>query len=245
MPFALAILMLDVMFVWHAAKTGRMCPWAYIILALPGFGALAYLAIEIVPEWLGSVEGQKACAAIDRKLDPLKRYRALTREVAVADTVANRAALADECLNLQGYEEAKQHFEAILRQPQGDEPAFMLGRARAEFGLGEFNRAIGTLDGLRARFPHFQSAEAHLLYARALDEGGHTDDAIAEYEALIEYYPGAEARVRFGELLTAIGRGREGRAMFLEVKARAAKAPAYVRKTQGQWIAAAEKALSA
>lgn len=245
MPFALAILMLDVMFVWHAAKTGRMCPWAYIILAIPGFGALAYLAIEIVPEWMGSVEGRKACAALDRKLDPLKRYRALTRELAVADTVANRAALAEECLLLEGYEEARQHFAAILRQPQGAEPHFVFGRARAEFGMEDFAQAVATLDELRHRWPEFQSAEAHLFYARALDGAGRTQEAVAEFEALIDYYPGAEARVRFGELLTAIGRQREGRAMFLEVKDRAAKAPAYARKTQAQWIAAAEKALQA
>lgn len=245
MPFALAVLMLDVMFVWHAAKTGRLCPWAYIILAIPGFGALAYVAIELVPEWMGSVEGQKACAALDRKLDPLKRYRALTREVAIADTVANRAALAEECLRLEGHEEARQHFAAILRQPQGAEPQFMFGRARAEFGMDDFSQAIATLDELRNRWPEFESADAHLLYARALDGVGRTDEAVAEFETLIDYYPGAEARVRFGELLTAVGRGREGRAMFLEVKERAAKAPAYARKTQAQWIAAADRALQA
>jgi hypothetical protein len=245
MPFAVALLMLDVMFVWHAARTGRMCPWAFIILAIPGFGALAYLAIEIAPEWLGSVEGQKARATLDRKLDPLRRYRELTRALAVADTVANRAALAEECLGVEGCEEAKLHFEAILRQPQGAEPVFMLGKARAEFGLGEFGAAIATLDELRALWPQFQSADAHLLYARALDGAGRSEDAVAEYEALVEYFPGAEARVRYGELLTAIGRGREARAMFLEVKERAARAPAYARRMQAEWIAVADKALRA
>ncbi|NWG24225.1 MAG: tetratricopeptide repeat protein [Pseudorhodoplanes sp.] len=245
MPFAAALLMLDVMFVWHAARTGRLCPWAFIILAIPGFGALAYIAIEIVPEWLGSIEGQKARATLDTKLDPLRRYRELTRALAVADTVANRAALAEECLSLKGFEEANQHFEAILRQPQGAEPAFAFGKARAEFGLGAFNAAVATLDELRARWPQFQSADAHLLYARALDGAGRTQEAIAEYEALVEYFPGAEARVRYAELLTAIGRGREARAMFLEVKERAARAPAYVRKLQAEWIAAADRALQA
>jgi hypothetical protein len=121
----------------------------------------------------------------------------------------------------------------------------MLGKARAEFGLGAFDTAIATLDELRALWPQFQSADAHLLYARALDGAGRSEDAVAEYEALVEYFPGAEARVRYGELLTAIGRGREARAMFLEVKERAARAPAYARRMQAEWIAVADKALRA
>jgi hypothetical protein len=33
----------------HAAKTGRFWPWGFIILFIPGFGALAYVLIEHVP----------------------------------------------------------------------------------------------------------------------------------------------------------------------------------------------------
>ena len=58
-------------------------------------------------------------------------------ELAIVDTIANRAALAEACLALGKFEEARAQYAAILASPQGDEPSFMLGRARAEFGLGE------------------------------------------------------------------------------------------------------------
>ena len=43
------------------------------------------------------------------------------------------------------------------------------------------------------------------LYARALEESGRTDEALYEYQAVANYYPGAEARVRYGLLLDKAG----------------------------------------
>jgi hypothetical protein len=89
----------------------------------------------------------------------------------------------------------------------------------------------------------YQSAEAHLLYARVLEEGGRTDDALYEYQALANYYPGAEARVRYGLLLDKAGRQNEAKAVFNEVLTQLKRAPKYVRRVQAEWIALAEKAL--
>jgi hypothetical protein len=96
---------------------------------------------------------------------------------------------------------------------------------------------------LRKRWPDYQSAEAHLLYARALEESGRTDDALYEYQAVANYYPGAEARVRYGLLLDKAGRQSEAKAVFTEVLTQLKRAPKYVRRVQAAWIALAEKAL--
>src|SRR5215471_17572743 len=100
MPFGIVLLLINVGLIVHAAKTGRFWPWGYIILFIRGFGALAYVLVELVPEWFGSVQGQKARRHVVNTLDPSKRYRALTEQLEVADTIANRAALAAECLEL-------------------------------------------------------------------------------------------------------------------------------------------------
>ena len=52
MPFVALMFVINVVFVVHAAKTGRMMPWGYVILLLPGVGALAYILVELVPEWM-------------------------------------------------------------------------------------------------------------------------------------------------------------------------------------------------
>jgi hypothetical protein len=243
MPLALILGVLDLVLVVHAAKTGRFSPWAYVILMIPVFGALAYVLVELMPEWLGSYQGQKARKRVVTTFNPERQYRALTDQLAIADTIANRDALAIECLALGKYEEAKHHFDEIVARPLGEEPIYWLGRARAEFGLGSSADAVATLDELRTRWPDYQSADGHLLYARALEEIGRTDEALQEYRALADYFPGAEARVRYGILLDRLGREAEAKRVLTDLLTHMRRAPKYVRKVQAEWIGLAEKAL--
>lgn len=242
MQFGLILVLVDVVCVVHAAKTGRFWPWGAVILAMPGFGALAYFLMEIIPEWLGSPQSQLARQRVGKKLDPDKHYRMLTDQLEVTDTIANRAALAEECLELGKFEEAHRHYEHILVLPMGDEPIYVLGKARAEFGLGHAAEIVATLDSLRARWPDYQSAEGHLLYARAFEESGRTEQALFEYQAVAEYFSGAEARVRYA-LLDKVGQHAEAKAVLTEVLARYKRVPKYVRRMQSEWIGRAEKAL--
>jgi hypothetical protein len=243
MPIAAIIFTLDVVLIIHAARTGRFSPWAYVILFLPGIGSFAYILFELVPEWMGSVQGQKARRSVVKTLNPEKRYRALSDQLALTDTIANRAALAEECLSLGKFGEAEVHYEEILARPLGDDPTYAVGKARALFGLERPADAVATLDDLRARCPNFQSADAHLLYARGLEASGRTNEALDEYDALSQYFPGAEARVRYGLLLGQLGRGSEAQSVFTQVLTQAKRAPKYVRKMQAEWIAIAEREL--
>jgi len=243
MPIAVVVLLLDLTLVVHAAKTGRLCPWGYIILAIPGLGALAYIGMEVIPAWMGSIQGQKAQVALNQALDPDKRLRELSEQFARADTIASRVALGNECLNRGRYEEALEHFDTVLRRPMGDEPTFMLGKAKAQFGLRRFEDAVATLEELTGTYRDFDSAEGHLLYARSLEAVGRIKQALVEYDVVSGYFPGPEARVRYGMLLVTAGRTAEGRAVFSEVLERIGRMPKYVRKVEAEWIALAEKGL--
>jgi hypothetical protein len=243
MPFGIILLLINVGLIVHAAKSGRFWPWGYVILFIPGFGALAYVLVELLPEWFASAQGVKARRRVVSTLDPEKRYRALTDQLEVTDTIANRGALAEECLTLGKFAEAERHYEHILALPMGDDAIYAFGKARAQFGLARAQDAVATLDDLRKRWPDYQSAEAHLLYARALEDSGRTDDALYEYQAVANYYPGAEARVRYGLLLDKTGRRPEAKAVFTELLTGLKRAPKYVRRVQAEWIALAEKAL--
>ena len=50
MPIATLLLVLDVVLIVHAVKTGRFMPWFYVIMFLPGIGAAAYIVAELAPE---------------------------------------------------------------------------------------------------------------------------------------------------------------------------------------------------
>lgn len=243
MPLALVLVLLDLTLVIHAAKTGRFNPWGYVILLLPGIGGLAYVGLELLPQWFGSAQGRQARRHISNKLNPEKRYRELLDRLEMADTIANRAAVADECQELGKFEEAKTHYEHILSLPLGDDPIYAVRKARAQFGCGRPHDTVATLDELRKRWPDYQSADGHLLYARALAESGRPQEALEEYQALSGYYPGVEPRVRQGLLLAMLGRRAEAKALFADVVKHLRRAPKHARKLQAEWIAVAEREL--
>lgn len=190
------LFLLDVVLIVHAAKSGRFWPWAYVVLLLPGFGAAAYVLVGLLPEWRASAKGQRAQSQIAKALDPTKRYRSLKDQIEIADAIANRAALAEECLAIGKDEDALALFDGIIREPHGDEPLFFAAKARAELALSRPTQALATLDELKRPWPNYNQSEAHLVYARALDEAGRAPEAESEYRALANTYPGLEPTVR-------------------------------------------------
>lgn len=244
MPVAIVVLLLDISLIYHASRTGRMQPWAFIILMVPLIGALAYIVVELVPEWFGSPGAREARKRIAGKLDPEKIYRELSERLAGSDTIANRQALAAECLNVKRFDEAERHYAHVLTLPMGHEPAYALGKAQAQFGLNHFADVLATLDDLKRQWPDFESAEGHLLYARSLAEIGRVDEALDEYHALAAYFPGAEARVRYGLLLRMAGRNTEARVVFNELLLQMKRAPRYLQQAQAEWLSIAEKQLT-
>jgi hypothetical protein len=169
----------------------------------------------------------------------------LTDRLADTDTIANRAALAAECQKVARFDEAERHYDHILLLPMGDEPKYALGKAQAQFAAKRPADALATLDDLQKRWPGFESAQGHLLYARALADVGRVEEALEEYQAVSDYFPGAEARVRYGLLLRVVGRTAEARVVFNELLIQMRRAPKYLRDAQAEWLSIAEKQLSA
>jgi hypothetical protein len=245
MPVALVVLLLDITLIYHASRTGRLQPWAFIILMVPFLGAMAYIVVELVPEWFSSPGARQARQRVANRLDPDKRYRELSDRLADSDTIANRANLAAECLNVARFDEAVRHYEHILTLPLGDVPQYALAKAQAQFSAKRPSEAMATLDDLQKRWPNFDSAEGHLLYARTLAELGRVDEALDEYHAVSAYFPGAEATVRYGLLLKTVGRTAEARVVLNELLIKMKRAPRYLRNAQAEWLSIAEKQLSA
>ena len=237
MPIVLVLTLVNIALIVHAIRSGRFVPWGLVILMMPGIGAIAYVAVELIPAWFGSQQGQQARQSVGRALDPDKQYRALRCEIERADTIINRDALAEECVARGRFREAEQHYDVILARPMGNEPRYVLGKARAAFGDGRATETVGLLDQLRARWPDFELADGHLLYARALEESGRVAEAADEYEDVSTYYTGAEPRVRLGLALRKLGREVDARGILADVIKRIELAPPYVRKTQAEWLA--------
>jgi hypothetical protein len=79
----------------------------------------------------------------------------------------------------------------------------------------------------------------------AIAAAGRTDEALAEFEAVSQYFPGAEARVRYGQPLDHVGRATDAKVVFTELLVQMKRAPRYVQKVQAERLAIAEKYLAA
>ncbi len=241
MPIVILTYVIQLAFVVHVFKTGRNTYWVYLLLVFPGIGGLAYVIVELLPDWLSSRSGQKVSKKIKQAIDPDKDLKAAYQKVEIAGTVSNISNLAEQ-LALKGrYQEAKDLYESCLTGLNKNDPKIMLGLATTYFGLSEFTNTISTLDALIANNPKFKSPEGHLLYAQAHEQSGNLDKAIQEYEALIKYYPGPEPTCRYAQLLTNKGDNQQAMDLWHKVVSYSKHAGKHYNEANKEWITLAKR----
>ena len=244
MPIFVLELLIQIALVVHCIKTGRNTIWIWVLVLLPLGGVLAYLGVEVLPDLFRSRTTRRAMRGVSRALDPGQELRRLQDATRVSNDVATRQRYADELVKQGRAAEAIGVYRQALGGLYEHDANLMLGLARAQFATGDAATARATLDELIARNPDFKSPDGHLLYARALEAEGRTEAALSEYATLAQYYAGAEARLRYGQLLRRAGRGAEARAVLQELLDHARVAPRHYRKAQRDWLGAAERELA-
>lgn len=220
----------------HAMKTGRSPWWLFILLLLPFVGSLAYVAIELVPAMFSTRGARKVRSEIGTMLDPDKELRERAAAAELVDSVDAKRALAEECEKRGQWAEAIRLYEAAASGIFADDPAVLLGLARAQLGSGNAPACLETLHKLEEVQGELRNQEAHLLLARGLEATGHTDEALAEYEAVSRYYAGFEARSRYALLLLKQGRAQQARELFQEVVRASSARPVAVTPADKEWI---------
>ncbi len=236
-------LIIQVLLIVHVIKTGRNTMWIWVLalpyIALPG--AIAYIAIEIVPDLFRSRTAKRTARGLRKAMDPTGDLRRYENEARVTGNVASRQRYADELSRQGRHDEAITQYREALTGLYEHDPNLMLGVARAQFGKGDAAAARATLDDLILHNPEFRSPEGHLLYARALEQEGNITKALEEYKVLAFSYPGAEAAVRYAQLLNAQGRKDEAVKVARELLEQARIAPAHYRRAQRSWLDAAQR----
>lgn len=221
MAFILGSFLIQVACVVHLFRNHRNTLWLWAILLLPIAGSAAYAVVEILLPLFQRREVRAVKSAAVRKLDPDRELRAAREAVDVADTAANRTALADALAEAGHWGEAVRHYrEAVAKTPGQDRPArFKLARACLE--AGNTAEARRLLEELPQSASPSENDRAALLLARSLEALRETDRAIALYGELGERMPGAEAQCRQAALLMAQGRGGDAVPLLEEAERRA------------------------
>jgi hypothetical protein len=236
--------LIQALLIVHVIKSGRNQLWIWVLLLLPfGVGAIAYVAVELLPELLRSRAARGTARGLKKAIDPQADLRRYESEARLTANVASRQRYAEELTRHGRYEEALAQYAQALSGLYEHDPNLMLGLAQAQFDKGDASGARATLDELIRHNPDFRSPAGHLLYARSLEAEGNVPKALEEYRVLAPSYPGAEAAVRYAQLLEKQGRRSEAQQVARELLEQARIAPGHYRRAQRPWLEAAQRLL--
>ena len=130
-------LLVQVLLIVHCVKTGRNQIWIWVLALLSLPGAIAYIAVEIVPELLGSRGAKRAARNVKGVLDPQRELREAERVARVSGDVASRQRYADELARQGRHAEAAEVYRSLLTGLYETDPGLMLGLARSQFDSGD------------------------------------------------------------------------------------------------------------
>lgn len=234
---------------WHIIRTGRSMLWL-LGLALASFAGyalfiwIAYLLFAVVPDMLGSHGARKFKANLREAADPGRAYREAKRDVERIGSVDSKRALAEESLKRGLHADAVALYESAMAGPLGQgDPTLLKGMARAKLLAGDPVASEEWFLKLKELDPKAFDTDSELDYARALEEQGRSEEAVAQYEKVVPRYSGEEARVRFALLLQKLGQGSRAQALFREAIEAVQDAPAHYRSRQTEWVKIAKQNL--
>jgi hypothetical protein len=243
-PYFLLSLLVQVLLVVHCVRTGRNQIWIWVLIFATYVGPIAYIAVEIIPDLFRSRAAGQAARGLRRAIDPQQDLRRYQAEAQRTGDVASSQRYADELLRQGRADEAVATYRQALRGLYEHDPNLMLGLARAQFAAKLPAEARATLDAIIEHNPGFKSPEGHLLYARALEAEGNTARALEEYQVLAGYYAGAEASLRFAQLLARSGQRDLARTTLQALLEHARLAPRHYQRAQAEWLEQARRELA-
>lgn len=240
MPFAgILLALIDVSCIVHIRQTGRPDYWMWVVLMLPGVGALAYVLYEVLPN-MGS---SRTVKRMIKRIQPTAEMQSRLAEVEACGSMANKVALADECISTGQFDSAINLYAGCKTGIYEHDSTLLYGLGEANFHKGDYPEARRWFEDLISREAFFKAGEARLLYARTLEALEDNETALTQYELLTQQYAGEEPRVRMAGLLVRMGRGEAARRAYETVIKNTDRAPRHVQRMQKDWIEQARAGL--
>jgi len=203
MPLIVITLIIQIGLVIHVLKTGRDRFWVTILIMVPGLGA--------------AVGGQRSIRKAKSVISPNAELNKAFNNAEISDTFKNRLCLGNELIERGHFADAIETLRGGLKGMYEFEPAGLVALAQAQFGNEQYDAAKTSLDTLIKQNPNYKNQDAHLLYARCLEELNDVSAAAAEYDVLVNYYSGPEPHVRYAELLMSNGQDQRARVLLDDV----------------------------
>ena len=242
MPVGLGLhVLIAIFFAIHVIRTGQDRYWLFVLFAFPLLGSLVYGIAIWLPMVRHSRQGRQVVSGVQRLLDPSKELRAAQDALDISATPNARLRLADALRNAGRASEAVAQYHEVLTGIYAKDPQIRVHLAAALLDAGKATDARAELEQLIAEQPNFKSPEGHLIYARAVAATGDRPKAREEFETLVGYYAGLEARARYAELLLEWGDLARCRQLMDESMKIAQRMPGGARAINRDWLAMLKK----
>ncbi|KFN49101.1 tetratricopeptide repeat protein [Arenimonas composti] len=230
-------LLLALYFGVHAVRNGQPLYWLLILFMFPLLGSAVYAFAVWLPEMRQSRGARTATRKVRALLDPGRELREAREAYEHAPSVRNAVRLGDALLADGRAAEALPLYDGALSGLYADDPDLGARKARALLELGHADEARDLLDALIAAKPDYRSPDAHLTYARAVAATGDRERAHEEFAALLDSFPGLEARARYATLLRDWGETDRARLLAADSLRLSQRLPKHSRDADRQWIA--------
>lgn len=228
-------------FAIHALRTNQDKYWLMILFAFPLFGSMIYGLTIWLPDARNTRHGRTLENTLVNVLDPSRELRQAQEAMEIASTPDNRIRLAHALLNARRASEAIPQYQSVLNGIYANDPKIQTHLSRAFLEAGNFREAKDLLDHIIKVNPNYKSPDGHLIYARALAALDERKQAREEFEVLVGYFVGLEARARYVEALIHWDDIYRANALLEESLKIAKRMPSSARQMNQEWVAILEK----
>jgi hypothetical protein len=221
----------------HVYKTGRPYWWIYVLFIAPAIGGLAYVFIELFPDWQSSRGGFWRPRSV--------RIRQLRDALDESDIVKTRLQLADELLAAGEPAEALSVAEGALTGIFKDDPHTLAAVARIRIEAGKPLEALEDLSRVNIKNDKMLALDVTVMRGRALYATGRHKEAQEHMESVQTRYSGEEPRYFLALSLKASGRKDEARQLLEDIVKKFRRAGRAWRRSERHWFRLATAELKA
>jgi hypothetical protein len=235
-PLYLAQAALTVWMLVDAYRRGVEAYWYWIIIAFQPLGAWVYFFNFKLRDFSRGGGGLGNLFTRRTSLEEL-RYR-----VAQAPTVAAHLELGERLVEIEEFEVAEPHLEAVLaREPEHATAAFAL--AECHRNTGRFRDAVPLLRGLVAKQPGWRDYLAWHTLIHVHLSAGEKAEAVAQARKLAQITPSLRHKCMLADCLAEAGNADEARRV-LEAGLEECRFNRTLSRDDHRWMAKAKQQLS-
>ena len=236
-------LVFSVLLCVHVVRTGREMYWLMIILMLQPLGGVVYLITQVLPGVFGGSAARQITKAARETLDPSREYREAKAACEDTPTVRNQSRLAQAAVELGKYDEAEALYRQAAQGIHAQDPALLLGHAKALLELRRPQEALEVLERL-GQDQDARTPSAAVAMGRTYEALGRVAEADTAYQWAAQRMPGFEGLARYAAFMARHGRRDEAQEALTEIDKRLLKLKGQFAKEGRHWRDLAAKALA-